>query len=350
MDGDFTIVRWRNDDALINQRILKVNARPNGDIDEDYFFYWCEPELQRIHARTAATTVKHLSTSDLKNLLVRLPQLAVQRRIAEILSTVDEAIEQTEALIAKTQQIKAGLMHDLLTRGVAPDGQLRPPREEAPQLYKESPIAWIPKEWEVVPLKSEISISHGYAFSGDAFFDSPPGGVLLTPGNFHRDGGLYFNSANTKFFRGDVPASTVLKRGEMVTVMTDLSPQTLILGRFAIIDTDFPVLHNQRIGLVRLKQSNKWNWQFLCAALGNERLRRVIIRNATGTTVRHTSPERILSIDIARPSVEEQVRTALIIDAINEKLRTASVDLQKSRALKHGLLYDLLSGRVEVGS
>ena len=53
--------------------------------------------------------------------------------------TVDEEIEQTEALIAKTRQIKAGLTHDLFTRGVTPDGQLRPPRSEV-AVYKESPL------------------------------------------------------------------------------------------------------------------------------------------------------------------------------------------------------------------
>ncbi len=62
-----------------------------------------------------------------------------QRRIAEILSTVDEAIEQTEALIAKYQQIKAGLMHDLFTRGVTPDGHLRPTRTQAPHLLQRIP-------------------------------------------------------------------------------------------------------------------------------------------------------------------------------------------------------------------
>ncbi len=61
---------------------------------------------------------------------------------------MDEAIEQTEALIVKYQQIKAGLMHDLFTRGVTPNGKLRPPRSEAPQLYKKSPLGWIPKEWD----------------------------------------------------------------------------------------------------------------------------------------------------------------------------------------------------------
>ncbi len=65
-----------------------------------------------------------------------------------ILSTIDTAIEQTEALIEKYQHIKAGLMHDLFTRGVLPNGQLRPPREQAPELYQETAIGWIPREWQ----------------------------------------------------------------------------------------------------------------------------------------------------------------------------------------------------------
>lgn len=79
--------------------------------------------------------------------LVIPSQKAEQQRIAEILSTIDQAIEKTEALIHKYQQIKAGLMHDLFTRGLTAVGKLRPPREQAPELYQETPIGWIPKEW-----------------------------------------------------------------------------------------------------------------------------------------------------------------------------------------------------------
>lgn len=92
----------------------------------------------------------------------------------------DEAIEQTERLIAEQQQIKAGLMQDLFTRGVwtaasierarasgsfaaasAKVGQLRPPREIAPELYKESPLGWIPKDWEVKRLGTMSEIVSG---------------------------------------------------------------------------------------------------------------------------------------------------------------------------------------------
>src|SRR3546814_8115859 len=72
-----------------------------------------------------------LFRSFVRNLRVTAPDEEAQARVTEVLAAVDDAIAQTEALIAKTQQIKAGLMHDLFTRGVTADGQLRPPREQA---------------------------------------------------------------------------------------------------------------------------------------------------------------------------------------------------------------------------
>ncbi|MDQ7074089.1 MAG: hypothetical protein Q9O24_02825 [Gammaproteobacteria bacterium] len=65
----------------------------------------------------------------------------------KFLQTIDQTIEKTEALIEKYQQIKAGLMHDLFTRGITADGKLRPPREQAPELYQETSTGWIPKDW-----------------------------------------------------------------------------------------------------------------------------------------------------------------------------------------------------------
>lgn len=84
-----------------------------------------------------------------------------QKKIATILTGIDTAIEKTEALIAKYQQIKAGLMHDLFTRGVLPNGQLRPSREQAPELYQETAIGWIPREWELKPLGQLCDMTSG---------------------------------------------------------------------------------------------------------------------------------------------------------------------------------------------
>lgn len=99
-----------------------------------------------------ATGVPSINRDWLSRICLNSAKIELQHRIAEILSTLDEAIEATEALIAKHQQIKAGLMHALFTRGVNPDGHLRPTREQAPDLYKESPLGWIPQDWEIASL------------------------------------------------------------------------------------------------------------------------------------------------------------------------------------------------------
>ena len=82
---------------------------------------------------------------DLSNYPLDLPPLTQQHQIAEILSTLDEAIEQTESLIAKQQRIKTGLMQDLLTRGIDEHGNLR---FEQTHQFKDSPLGRIPVEWE----------------------------------------------------------------------------------------------------------------------------------------------------------------------------------------------------------
>ena len=91
-----------------------------------------------------------------------LPPLPEQRRIAEILDTLDEAIRKTEQVIAKLQQMKQGLLHDILTRGIDDNGELRDP-DRHPEQFKDSPLGRIPRGWEVRPLKdlSVGGISNG---------------------------------------------------------------------------------------------------------------------------------------------------------------------------------------------
>ena len=70
-----------------------------------------------------------------------------------MLDTVDEAIAKTEAVIAKLKQVRAGLLHDLLTRGLDENGQLRDPIAH-PEQFQDSPLGRIPREWTVVSLKA----------------------------------------------------------------------------------------------------------------------------------------------------------------------------------------------------
>jgi type I restriction enzyme S subunit len=80
-----------------------------------------------------------------------LPPLPEQRRIAAILDTLDTAIRTTERLIAKLELVKQGLLHDLLTRGIDANGELRDP-ERHPDQFKDSALGPISEEWEVATL------------------------------------------------------------------------------------------------------------------------------------------------------------------------------------------------------
>jgi type I restriction enzyme S subunit len=158
MDGDFHISKWNNQDALLNQRVLKIEVLDSNEMDLEFVFYWLQPFIKKVNDITAATTVKHLSVKDVKKAKGKIPKKPIQTKIGVILSNIDRAIESTQALIEKYQLIKSGLMHDLFTRGIGADGKLRPPRETAPELYQETAIGWIPKEWgELVTLESLLA-------------------------------------------------------------------------------------------------------------------------------------------------------------------------------------------------
>jgi len=130
-----------------NQAIIALKESP--EIEQSFLYYQLLFIRPQVYKYTSQTTQSNLNAGSVKKLSISYPKdRQQQRKIVAILSSIDVAIEKTEALIAKYQQVKAGLMHDLFTRGITADGKLRLPREQAPELYQETPIGWIPKEWQ----------------------------------------------------------------------------------------------------------------------------------------------------------------------------------------------------------
>jgi type I restriction enzyme S subunit len=83
------------------------------------------------------------------------------------LDTADAAIQQTEVLIAKLKQMKAGLLHDLLTRGIDEQGQLRDPIAH-PEQFKDSPNGWLPLQWAVYTVGDVFDLQLGKMLSKSA--------------------------------------------------------------------------------------------------------------------------------------------------------------------------------------
>jgi type I restriction enzyme S subunit len=342
------IIRDVPEPALFECHLMRVRPDKSQVIPE-FLALWCRSPWARkfFMSRAKQVTMTTISQPDIAPLPVPLPSKSEQESIVEIHDAVSDAIAHTSSLIAKLKQMKAGLLHDLLTRGLDENGELRDAIGH-PEQFKDSPLGQIPQDWDVPHLTKEIDLVHGYAFKGEYFADSPPGDVLLVPGNFHREGGLYFDENNTKYYRGEIPEITVLDNGELLIVMTDLSPRTLILGRVVQLQLPFQVLHNQRIGKIVPKLPDTWDKRFLMLVMNSDRVRRNIISNATGTTVRHTSPDRIMANIILKPNIKEQSRIVEIIEAYDTRIRAEEAYGDKLKLQKKGLMHDLLTGKVRV--
>lgn len=335
MDGDFNIVKWNSQAALLNQRICKIAARKEKGFDTNFLFYSLVPELDSIHKATGATTVKHLSVKDIRQIERPFPPLPEQQQIAAILTAVDDVIESTQAQINKLKDLKTGMMQELLTKGI---GHTE---------FKDSPVGRIPFTWQISNLNEIFEIKHGYPFDGQHFTSELQSHILLTPGNFHRDGHLYFGE-KTKYYAGPILDDYVLRNGDLLVVMTDLTKEMTILGNAIELHSAKPVLHNQRIGKVSIIDYAKIQSNFACLALNSEIVKRHVRDTATGTTVRHTSPSRILEPSIALPSLDEQRLIVEIIESVNTRLEVAKLEMNKSQELKKALMQDLLTGKVRV--
>lgn len=312
---------------------------PKRRVDARWLYYSLDRfDLTKLNEATGVPSIS-------RDWLYKVPLSGVdfeqQRRIAEILSTLDEAIEQTEALIAKTQHIKAGLMHDLFARGVTPDGQLRLPRDEAPQLYKESPLGWIPKEWEVV-LLGQVVPRAVYGIS--EALDGGPGLPVLRMNNL-RNGTV--DLTELKFSRGPAARTFLLRPGDVLFNRTNSIDHVGRTGiwRGELSEASFASY------VVRLDvDPSRLQSDFLNLWLNWEATQIRIRRFATpGVHQVNINPTNLRRTEIAKPlALSEQDAIVLAVAAMEEQLKHNGNQMRKLREIKYGLMHDLLSGGIRV--
>lgn len=173
---------------------------------------------------------------------------------------------------------------------------------------------------KAICLSELVDVKHGFAFSGEGIREDPPGSILLTPGNFAIGGG--FKADKFKYFVGDIPADYVLHEGDLIVTMTDLSKQSDTLGYPALVPRSSGTcyLHNQRLGKIIIRQANRLDKLYLYYVLCSSDYRNEVLASATGTTVKHTSPSRILSHKVCLPSLPVQKRIADILGSLDDKI------------------------------
>ena len=308
--------------------------------------------LQYHLGRIAKNYVSYIGNPKLMNdvmgrVAMILPPFPHQRKIARILTTLDNLIEKTEALIAKYQAMKQGMMHDLFTRGVDAHGHLRPPYAEAPELYKPSELGGIPKEWDVRLLSEIAWYQTGHPFPSTDYCDE--GIALLRPGNLTADEYVCWDSDHTTFLprKWESLASEYLVFDkEVVMNLTAQSLEDQFLGRVCVSPPGTRCLLNQRLARFRAK---KCHLLFLFWAFKGPHFRFHIDRLTQGTKVQHIYNANLNSAHLAMPrSEQEQKRIADLLFSITRKVFAEKSQLEKLNSLKSGLMQDLLTGKVRV--
>jgi type I restriction enzyme, S subunit len=255
---------------------------------------------------------------------------------------LDETIEQTEALITKYQQFKAGLMHDLFTRGLTPAGRLRPTRAEAPHLYKQSPLGWIPKEWQVQTLESLtqrlVDGSHQSirrtSYSDSAFpflfVSSIKEGSVLWDNVAWISSDTYFEVS-----KGREPHPGMI----LYTVVGSI-------GQVAVIENGVRFAFERNIACI--SPIADVDPVFLASWLATERVRSHAESIAAGNAQTLLSLTRLRQLLVPVPEFNEQIEINKTLSGLTDCLEAETFLLLKTRQLKSGLMQDLLTGRVRV--
>ena len=340
--------RHRNRTVVFSGFTLRAQAY-TAHLDSRYLFYWLRLPTTRLwvigHSQHSALT--NLNLTIIRKIPVSFPPLPQQRKIAKILTTVDNLIEKTEALIAKYQAIKQGMMHDLFTRGVDEHGHLRPPYHEAPELYKESELGWIPKEWGVKMLAS-VSVGgpkNGY-FKKPEFVGS--GYKLVNVTDLYQPYGI----------DTDHPAVERVEATEADFQKYGVAEGDLFFTRSSLVLTGIAycnIVRNVKeptlfeCHVIRIRPNTELMVPDFLALFAQTHVARCFfMAQAKQVTMTTVSQPDICKLLVPVPPKREQHRITTSILSVETKWRQESTYARKLKGEKTGLMQDLLSGKVRV--
>ena len=291
----------------------------------------------KFESLSIGSTVKGINIDQLLTICISLPPLYEQRRIAEILDTVDDTIARTSSLIIKLKQTKAGLLQDLLTRGLDDDGKLRDPQAH-PEQFKDSLLGRIPKDWEIKPMSELADVNRGkfthrprndprfydgsYPFIQTGDITKLLGGILTTYSQTLNERGITVSR--------EFPINTIA-----ITIAANIA-DTAILG----IPMFFP---DSVVGAV-VKAPNSVRYVELCIRCAKQQLD----ARAPQSAQKNINLEDLRPLLMAVPEPTEQHSIAQIYEEHNTRIRSEEAYLNKLKLQKQGLMQDLLSGKVRV--
>jgi type I restriction enzyme, S subunit len=295
----------------------------------------------------AGTKMPRTSWKELRNLEVFCPSHSCQETIASILDTLDTAIQRTEAIIEKLKQVKQGLLHDLLTRGIDANGELRPPADEAPELYQDSQLGRIPKEWDTAPLSV-------YASKADNSFVNGPFGSDLLSSELRSEGVpvIYVQDVKTTGYKKVSLYHVSTKKAASLGFCRVQKDDVLVAkvgtppGDCAVYEDDLDAIVTQDV--IRIKPTKNCSSEFICqllnSSIGRHAIRSIMVEGTRG----RVSLTDFKKMNVPHVPWREQLHIAESAKVISRRQSLAQDELRALCHLKSGLMDDLLTGRVRV--
>lgn len=339
---------WHERDGYVCSTGFAV-LRAREDVTPRYLFHaiFSDAVSQQIRRLETGSNYPAINESDVRHLRILKPPLPEQRRIAAILDTLDAAMQQTDALIAKLKAVKAGLLHDLLTRGIDEHGQLRDPIT-CPDRFKDSPVGLVPTSWEVTTLGGAVARAGGILQTG-------PFGSQLHAHEYVTDGVPVImpqDIINGRIMMGHIARVAPAKVGSLSRHIVQVNDVVFArrgdLSRCAAMTpNEAGWLCGTGCLLVRLPVS-EIDGRWLVAIYQHDRSQRQILARAVGSTMVNLNTSLLSSLVIAMPSRQEQQAVMQRIEAHESRIRVGEAERDKLALLKKGLMHDLLTGRVRV--
>jgi len=296
-------------------------------------------------ATAAGTKMPRTSWQDLRGLRVFTPTSEpAQRRIAAVLDTVDEAIAKTEAVIAKLRQVRAGLLHDLLTRGLDENGELRDPVAR-PEEFWDSPVGRIPRGWEVKALRECLTENPQNGIYKPAS-QIGRGTLLVGQTSFAEDRTVDFELARRAVVSQTEIQHFGLQPGDLLVSRVFATVEGV--GRPAMVPTmPEPAVYESNMMRLRVRRE-VITPQLVFHWLQSAAVRSRILAAANSSNQTSINQQGVNSLPIGVPEPGEQERTLPLLTAYEAREKSEEANLQKLQLLKAGLMSDLLTGRVRV--
>ncbi|WP_051241121.1 restriction endonuclease subunit S [Vibrio litoralis] len=330
------------DGALLTENAAKIVFKQQCQSNKSYFKYYLnsdEPQHSFNQAKGTGGGVPKLALFRIEETQTLLPPLPEQKKIAAILTSVDEVIEKTQAQIDKLKDLKTAMMQELLTCGVGVDGK---PHTE----FKDSPVGRIPKGWEVVELDTLLNVMES-GWSPQCETEKADSGdwCILKTTAVSWDGFNYL--ANKKLPASLEPRPEIQVKSNNILI-TRAGPADRVGVVSYVESVPEKVMLSDKI--IRLTTKETIHESFLSFWLAGTFAQRFMANRISGLASSQTNISQAIlkSIPCVVPSLTEQEIIVNSITSVNNHLRVSIERLSSQQILKKALMQDLLTGKVRV--